>query len=385
MPAATTPLLGLTRPWLSVGLPLALVATILLADHLEGPKTAFVGVLMVAPMLSAVFGTPATVALVGAITFGSAAVFGWSAHDGQVAAQITRLVIIAVFVGVAGVVAAARVRGEARLARADRIVTAVTEAIIRPLPSQVGGVRLASRYLGADAEAHVGGDFYEVLRTDHGVRVLIGDVRGKGLSAVRMANYVLGAFRDAARREPRLEDVVDALDGIVATEGESEDFVTALLLEVRDGRVHGVTCGHPQPQLGRADRFVEAELPVDVPLGLGAGAVPTRPMPNWTTSLLLHSDGLTEARDPSGTFIDLQAVLDPLAAVHGEQLLSAVVGAVRQHVGRTLRDDVALLWVDVTDAVDAADADADGTEAAPATSVSGAPVPLTRTGGRLVP
>ncbi|MGJ7441806.1 PP2C family protein-serine/threonine phosphatase [Aquipuribacter sp. MA13-6] len=339
----------LERPWLAVGLPCALVVAILAADLAEGPKTAFVGVLVVAPMLSAVFGTPRTVALVGSLTLLAAALFGLQAQDGQAGAQLTRLAVIAVLTVVAALVAAARVRGEVALAQAARVVTAVTEAIIRPLPAQVGGVGLASRYLGADAEAHVGGDFYEVLDTRHGVRVVIGDVRGKGLSAVRMANYVLGAFRDAARREPRLEDVATTLDGIVATEGESEDFVTALLLEVRDGEVHGISCGHPQAWCVRAGRFVEADLPVDVPLGLGAGGMGPGVLPAGVTGLLLHSDGLSEARSPTGAFIDVPAALASLPGARGEQLLAAVVAAVRAHVGGRLRDDVALLWLDVGD------------------------------------
>lgn len=341
--------LRLDRPWLSVGLPVALVVAILVADLAEGPKTAFVGVLVAAPMLSAVFGTPATVALVGSVAFLAAGAFGLQADDGQAGAQVTRLAIIAVFTVAAALVAVARMRGEAALARADRIVTAVTEAIIRPLPAQVGGVGLASRYLGADAEAHVGGDFYEVLDTPHGVRVVIGDVRGKGLSAVRMANYVLGSFRDAARRQARLADVAATLDGIVATEGGAEDFVTALLLEVRDGQVHGVSCGHPQPRCARGGRFVEADLPVDVPLGLGAGGVVPGTLPDGLTGLLLHSDGLTEARSSAGEFIDVPTVLASLAGTRGEQLMAGVVAAVRTHVGGRLRDDVALLWLDLAD------------------------------------
>ena len=111
------------------------------------------------------------------------------------------------------------------------------------------------------------------------MRVVLGDVRGKGLSAVRMANYVLGAFRDAARREASLTDVVDALDGLVATEGGPEDFVTAVVLEVRAARCSASACGHPQPWLLDDGDPREARLPVDVPLGLGAGRVCPPPSP----------------------------------------------------------------------------------------------------------
>jgi diguanylate cyclase (GGDEF)-like protein len=77
-------------------LPLAAIAIILIADSLEGPKTAYIGVLAVVPMLAAVFGTPLSTALVSIITFGSATVFGLLASDGNVPAQNVRLMIIAI-------------------------------------------------------------------------------------------------------------------------------------------------------------------------------------------------------------------------------------------------------------------------------------------------
>ncbi|WP_336922203.1 PP2C family protein-serine/threonine phosphatase [Aquipuribacter sp. SD81] len=337
------------RPLGSVVLPLLLVAGILVADHLEGPKTAFVGVLVAVPMLSAVFGRPLTVAGVGAVTILAAWLYGQQAADGQVSAQVTRLVVLAVLTVVAVLVAAHRVQGERTVARAQRVVEAVTDAIIRPMPERVGPVRVAARYLGADAEADLGGDFYDVVATPFGVRVVVGDVRGKGLGAVRLANYVLGSFRDAARREPELRDVVAALEMIVATEGGSEDFVTAVVLEVGDGTVTGVSCGHPQPLLLACDGgHREGGLPVDVPLGLGAGTARpaglAHPAPG---GILLHSDGLTEARGSDGRFLEVGRVLRPLGGLESDALLDAVVASLREHVGGRLRDDVALLWLDV--------------------------------------
>lgn len=75
--------------------PLIFIVVILEADTLEGPKTAFVGVLAVVPMLSAVFGTPAMTALVSVITLISGYLYGLTASDGNVAAQNVRLIIIA--------------------------------------------------------------------------------------------------------------------------------------------------------------------------------------------------------------------------------------------------------------------------------------------------
>jgi len=80
---------------LPVALPLILVALILGADALEGPKTAYVGVLAVVPMLAAVFATPLQTAAVGLVAWFAALGFGTLASDGNVQAQTVRLVIIA--------------------------------------------------------------------------------------------------------------------------------------------------------------------------------------------------------------------------------------------------------------------------------------------------
>jgi sigma-B regulation protein RsbU (phosphoserine phosphatase) len=51
------------------------------------------------------------------------------------------------------------------------------------------------RSLSATEDALVGGDFYEVVVTRHGLRVLVGDLKGKGLEAVQLAALVLAGFR----------------------------------------------------------------------------------------------------------------------------------------------------------------------------------------------
>ncbi len=330
------------------GLPCLLVAAILSADTLEGPKTAFVGVLAVTPMLAAVFGGPATVVAVGVVALTSGWLFGLHAHDGQVAAQQVRLGVIAVMTLLAAVAAAERVRRETALDRLTLVTLAVSEAVIRPLPDTLRGVGIAARYTGVEAQAHVGGDVYEVLSTAHGVRAVLGDVRGKGLSAVRLANYVLGAFREAARREESLVDVVRAMEALVRAEGGDEDFVTAVVVEVtHDGAVTAICCGHPVPVLLTADGPRPADVVPDLPLGLGAGRVDARRLARGPVRVLLFSDGLTEARDRGGRFLDVDAALRRHAGASGADLVDALQRSVADHTDGELRDDVTLLCLGV--------------------------------------
>jgi hypothetical protein len=85
-----------------------------------------------------------------------------------------------------------------RLADVTSVAEAAQRALLRPLPRQVGPLELGVVYLAAAAEARVGGDLYEVTRTQFGIRLIVGDVRGKGLDAVEIAADVLGVFREVA-------------------------------------------------------------------------------------------------------------------------------------------------------------------------------------------
>lgn len=105
---------------LPILVPMAFVVLILAADALEGPKTAYVGVLTAVPMLAAVFGTPRQTALVALLTWLSAYGFGLVASDGNAPAQTVRLVIIALVSVLAVLAARQRCKQEDSLVEAER-------------------------------------------------------------------------------------------------------------------------------------------------------------------------------------------------------------------------------------------------------------------------
>lgn len=107
-----------------------------------------------------------------------------------------RLVMVSGAVRVIGVAAVGafcvlashwRERREGVLQRVTRVAEVAQLAILRPIPSRVGSMTFATRYISAADQAFIGGDLYEVVPSATGVRVVVGDVRGKGLEAVRLA------------------------------------------------------------------------------------------------------------------------------------------------------------------------------------------------------
>lgn len=129
---------------LGLVLPVLLIVLILGADYLESPKTAYVGVLAVVPMLSAVFAPPRITAVVAVITWLSAFAFGQLASDGNVAAQQVRLIIIALSGLVAVGAATLRDRREHALVAALQEAAAAQQLRTRAETDQLTG--LANRH-----------------------------------------------------------------------------------------------------------------------------------------------------------------------------------------------------------------------------------------------
>ncbi|MEK0101251.1 SpoIIE family protein phosphatase, partial [Streptomyces sp. A475] len=97
-----------------------------------------------------------------------------------------------------------------------RIAGAAQNVLLRPLPPRIDGLAIAAGQLSSDRGATVGGDLYEAIATDHGVRVVMGDVRGHGLAALATVAAVLGSFREAAHDEVELTCVLRRLERAMA-------------------------------------------------------------------------------------------------------------------------------------------------------------------------
>jgi stage II sporulation SpoE-like protein len=266
-------------------------------------------------------------------------------------------VVVVTFVSAAGMAISEPAKTR-QIANVISVAEAAQRAVLRPLPGQLGPLQLGVIYLAAAADAKVGGDLYDVARTSHGIRLIIGDVRGKGLGAVEVAADMLGMYREVAHEVHTLGELARRLDaGLSRRWGQHEEFVTALLAEIdpEAGRLSIFNCGHPPPILISDDGVAVLEVPAPAPplglltLGDSSGAARTLSFkPN--DQLLLYTDGVTEARDRRHSFYPLDerlAVLRAKANGHGggARLLELLRDDLLRHAGAPLEDDAALLLV----------------------------------------
>ncbi len=356
-PAGRPPLSPGSRAGL--GAALVLLAIVSGVEVVDGDRATSIGLLAAAPFLAAAFASWPVVLVVGAASTVTGAVFvALSTQAGM--ASVINLVGIVVATGIASGVAVLRQRQVQQIAELSRLASVAQQAVLRPIGPQVGSMAVAGRYISATATADIGGDLYEALDTPYGVRIIIGDVRGKGLDAVRLASIVLGSYRHVAYERADLRAIVADLDRAVARSVGDEDFVTAVLVEERGGTLTIVNCGHPPPLLLRRGEVITLEPPAPAPpLGFVPAARPRVERLEPGDRLLLFTDGLGEARRDGEFFPTADRAWRLLGhGTVGDGLASLETALVEWVYGR-LDDDIALVLLEYA-----------GAEAGPA-----APVP----------
>ncbi|MEV5316662.1 PP2C family protein-serine/threonine phosphatase [Streptomyces sp. NPDC052687] len=349
--------------------PLLLLVAIALTDVNTGAGFRIVSWIVLVPGIAAticgVWGT-AGYAVLSVVTYGLVDSLWPDAYR----AGLPDFILVALGGILATLACAVRIRGQERMLRMRYIADTIRRTVLRPLPAVWGGLEHAEVYLPADVEARVGGDFYDIQPGPHGTRVLVGDVQGKGLGAVEMAAALLGTFREAGYHERDLGTVAERLETRVRRHrghlsdlgrgGEDSDrFATAVLLDFpadAPDAVDVVNFGH-EPPLVAGPAGVRALPPGDrLPLGLGdlvrdaSPPVVRRCVLAPGETLLVTTDGVTEARDGGGTYYPLtDAVSHALAAdpctARPPRLVALVRDGVLRHSAGRLDDDTTVFAV----------------------------------------
>ncbi|MFI8852052.1 PP2C family protein-serine/threonine phosphatase [Streptomyces sp. 891-h] len=334
-------------------LPVLVMALVAGVDVLAGPEVGFLPLVSLGPAFAGLVGTWRRTVVVGALAM--LLCTGLGLYDGLLDGRrgYTALASVA-GVTVAGVVAAImRGRREEELASVRSIAEVAQRVLLRPVPRSAGPLRVAVSYTSAVAEARIGGDLYEVAAAPDRIRLIVGDVQGKGLAAVETASVVLGTFREAAYEEPDLAALGSRLERSVARELEDEKFVTAILAEVRpkERTVHFLNHGHPPPMLVRRDGTVDFPSPDAYALPLGLAAHGGEPPGLFSAAfapgdqLLLYTDGVTEARNGEGDFYPLKDKSALLRTGDAQTALDTLREDVDRYTSGVQDDDAAMLLV----------------------------------------
>ncbi|MEN8652649.1 SpoIIE family protein phosphatase [Streptomyces sp. 21So2-11] len=229
---------------------------------------------------------------------------------------------------------------------------------------QQSAVDLAYRYLPADDQTGVGGDWFDVIPLS-GTRVglVVGDVVGHGLQAAATMGRLRTTVRAFAQMDMSPDELLTRLDDLVGQAAEEQPDVSGKVADSYADVTTGATClyavydpvsrrcvmaraGHLPPAIVHPDgRLTFPDLPAGPPLGLGGLPFESMEIELPVGSLMaLFTDGLVEARDR-----DIDVGLDALGRVLSdrqaslEELCDRAVAELLPD--GTTADDTALLLV----------------------------------------
>jgi serine phosphatase RsbU (regulator of sigma subunit) len=197
----------------------------------------------------------------------------------------------------------------------------------------------------------VGGDIYDfVLLPDGRLAVLFGDASGHGMAAGLVMAVAHAAFRTQLETDPEPAAMFQTLNRILCRTGSPRAFFGCVYLLLRpDGSFTGSVAGHP-PVIR-----LDAAGAIGERIGKGAYPLGVKTPLSWEIvsgtmaageTLLLHSDGVTEARDAAGNeFSDarLELSLRRVPARAAPDLVASVAADLTAFCGReTPEDDVSI-------------------------------------------
>jgi sigma-B regulation protein RsbU (phosphoserine phosphatase) len=253
-----------------------------------------------------------------------------------------------------------RQRVERERARVQVFARTLQRSLLPPSLSPPEGLEASAHYHAASAD-DVGGDFYDLFPLAHDKwAFFIGDVSGKGAGAAAVTSLTRYTLRAAAAFDAEPIVVLQNLHTVLSQEFRDtvNQFATVVfgILIPSDGGfdVQLASGGHLPPLVLGADgeaRYADTVggNPVGIPMEPSFVATRFRLGPGDT--LVLYTDGLTEARVGSGTErYDFHGALLKFAAEHAPATASAIVVAIQSLLdgfGSGLEDDVAVLALGV--------------------------------------
>lgn len=202
----------------------------------------------------------------------------------------------------------------------------------------------------------VGGDFYDILpRPDGTIIVALGDVAGKASPAALLMALLLAMLRTLVDEGLGIAALATRLNAQIAKHAPPSRFITLFVAsyDPRTGVLEFVNAGQTPPLLRRASGEVERLMTGGIALGMFEGSTyesgTARLDPG--DALVMYSDGITEAEDPTGEPFDeigLERTLalypgtypDATAASVGQAIFDAVE---RHRRDSRLSDDLSVL------------------------------------------
>ena len=175
----------------------------------------------------------------------------------------------------------------------------------------------AFAYGSIEPAREVGGDLFDFFVRDGKFFFCIGDVSGKGVPSAMLMSVVHSLFRMVSRKEDSPSNILKALNEELCRGNDTNMFMTFFVgcLDLYTGVLTFGNAGHDKPFLLTED-ITLLQTKANMPLGV----FPNTHFEEQTitmapgTTLLLYTDGLTEAKNISREQFTREGVFDVLTS-----------------------------------------------------------------------
>ncbi|HZR33633.1 MAG TPA: SpoIIE family protein phosphatase [Terriglobales bacterium] len=224
------------------------------------------------------------------------------------------------------------------------IAASIQQGLMAVTIPEVPFARLHARNISCK---EIGGDFYDAVKTENELSVVIADVCGKGVTAAILASTLQGMVYSHLLASMPLTEIVSAVNRFFCQKHIGEKYATLIIVRMHsDGRLEYVNCGHVPPLVVSEGKVARPEAS-NVPVGLLADAAyeSGECRMNPGDRLLLVTDGVTEAENSNGEFFE-DSRLQEVAAMSSFEEIFKCVNAFC--AGTPLADDCTMVELQYT-------------------------------------
>lgn len=239
-------------------------------------------------------------------------------------------------------------RGKQQLEEELRLARTIQQSLLPASLPSAGWLRAT----GSSVASHqVGGDYYDVACVaPHCWSAVVADVSGKGVSSALLASLLEGALITATDHSAVLARRIERLNKFLLERTGGEKYATIFyaLLD-SGGRLSYVNAAHCPPLVVRSGADLVELDATGLPVGLVEDA--QYEVSEWRLTpgdkLIIYTDGVTEAQDPSGAFFGKKRLRE-LATAHAAATCAGLHDAIQSAVttfteGAAQSDDITLV------------------------------------------
>jgi len=237
--------------------------------------------------------------------------------------------------------------------QAERLTTQTLQRAFESRHAPLPNCTIGSAYGAASSRLAVGGDVFDVHRlSDRLGLILIADVSGKGVDAAVLTAFIKFTVRGIAlrRRDPGF--ILQEFNRAFPRTVENPYLFVSMFVGILDTwtlRLDYASGGHDIAFIRRSAKV--EQLAVTGPI-LGVMEEPFEVKTAYLDdgdTIVLSTDGLTEARDKRGRFLDAEGAMKWIAESDADPsiLARSLIARARERSGKTMRDDVAVLAIRV--------------------------------------